>query len=384
MGKIDRRSRCFANSVRVLSGIRSGTHADCTPNTFQTFETRGKTSRPGDKEITQKGGNRGSGTYREPVSLKHFHCSQKRWYQKTSHRSKAAKSICKKSSIQDGGFDSNTISPPEGGFSLQDRSSGCLPVDPCCKESKSIPSFSLEGETLSVHLLAFRTDFLTKNFYQMSEATAGLSLGSWGASAGLPGRFSDNGSYKGAMSGTGPANRRIIREARLSDKSREISVRTHSEARMPRVSNRHCGNEVFLARNENTQNSESGREISLRANFSKTTSQSSGPVAGYPSSYNNCSIVFLKSPERPFQGSKFLRRKSKLPDSGCAFLGVKRGVDVVVKLASFPQREKYSGSKRTGNDFLRCLKERMGSSFWPLRNRRTLVLGGANPAHKLF
>ena len=59
------------------------------------------------------------------------------------------------------------------------------------------------------------------------------------------------------------------------------------------------GNEVFLARNENTQNSESGREISLKANFGKTTSQFSGPVAGYPSSYNNCAIVFSKSPERP-------------------------------------------------------------------------------------
>ena len=155
MGKIDRRSRCFANSVGVLSGIRSGTNADCTPNTFQTFETRGKTSRPGDKKVTQKRGNRGSETCREPVSLKHFHCSQKRWYQKTSHRFKAAKSICKKSSIQDGRFDSNTISPPEGEFSLQDRSSGCLPVNPCCKESKSIPPFSLEGELYHFTCLPF-------------------------------------------------------------------------------------------------------------------------------------------------------------------------------------------------------------------------------------
>ena len=102
------------------------------------------------------------------------------------------------------------------------------------------------------------------------------------------------------MSGTGPANRRFMREARLSDKSREISVRAHSEAGIPRVSNRHCGNEVFLARNKNAQNSESGREIYLRANFGKTTSQFSGPVAdiaGYSSSYNNCAIVFSKSPE---------------------------------------------------------------------------------------
>ena len=126
---------------------------------------------------------------------------------------------------------------------MQDRSSGCLPVDPCVKESKIVPLVSLEGETLSVHLPAFRTGFLAKNFYQMPEATAGLSLGSWGASAGFPGRFSDNGSYKGAMSGTGPANRRIIREARLCDKSREVSsVRTNPEAGIPQVSNRHCGN----------------------------------------------------------------------------------------------------------------------------------------------
>ena len=92
--------------------------------------------------------------------------------------------------------------------------------------------------------------------------------------------------------------------------------------------------------------------------------------------------LYFRNLQRPFQGSKFLRRKTKLPDSGCAFLGVKRGVAVVGKLASFPQREKFSGSKRTGNDFLRCLKERLGSSFGPLRNRRTLVLGRANPARE--
>ena len=136
-------------------------------------------------------------------------------------------------------------------------------------------------------------------FYQMPEATAGLSSGSWGASAGLPGRFSDNGPYKGATSGTGPANRRL-REARLSDKSREISVITHSEAGIPRVSNRHCGNEVFLARNKNTQTSESGREIYLRANFGKITSQFSWPVAGYSSSYNNCAIVFFEISRETF------------------------------------------------------------------------------------
>ena len=55
---------------------------------------------------------------------------------------------------------------------------------------------------------------------------------------------------------------------------------------------------------------------------------------------------------------------------------------MVEKLASFTQWEQYSRIKRTGNNFLGCLEERLGSSFRSLRNRRTLVLGGANPAYK--
>ena len=126
---------------------------------------------------------------------------------------------------------------------------------------------------------------------------------------GLPGRYPDNGSCKEAMSGTGPANCEIIGEAQLCDKSREISTRAKPEVGIPRVCNRHCGNEVVPLRNENTQNSESGREISLRTNFRKTASQFSGPVAGNPSSYQNSSFIFSKSPERPFQGSKSSEEK---------------------------------------------------------------------------
>ena len=55
MGKIDRRSRCFANSVGVLSGIRSGTNADCTPNTFQIFETRERLVDQEIKKLLKKG-----------------------------------------------------------------------------------------------------------------------------------------------------------------------------------------------------------------------------------------------------------------------------------------------------------------------------------------
>ena len=216
----------------------------------------------------------------------------------------------------------------------------------------------------------------------MPKATSGLSSGSWGASADLPGPYGDNGSYKGAMFGARPANRRIIGEARLCDKLREISAGANPEVEVPRVCNRYCGNEVFLARNENTQNSGSDREISLKTNFSKTTGQFSWPVAGNPSTYNNCSFVFSKSPERHFQGSKFLRGKTKFLDNSWTFQEVERGVEVVEKLASFLQWEKYSRIKRIGNNFLEYLEEELGSSFRPPRNRRTLVIGGANPAYK--
>ena len=96
---------------------------------------------------------------------------------------------------------------------------------PVAKKSRVYLRFLWKGKLYQFTCLSFGLASSPRIFTKIPEATAGLSSGFWGASAGLPGRFSDTGSYKGAMSGTGPANRRIIREARLSDKSREISVR---------------------------------------------------------------------------------------------------------------------------------------------------------------
>ena len=88
----------------------------------------------------------------------------------------------------------------------------------------------------------------------------------------------------------------------------------------------------------NTQYSEPGREISLRTSFSKTTSQSSGPVAGYPSSYNAITIApsYFRNLQTDLSKTLIPQRKTKLLDGTCSFHGVKMEVDVVEKLASFP------------------------------------------------
>ena len=234
----------------------------------------------------------------------------------------------------------------------------------------------LERETLSVYLPALRTGFLTKKFYQMPKAATGLYSGSLGASTGLRGRYpkkeqcleqaQQKRSKKEAMCGIDPANRRIIGKVRLCDKSRTISARANPEVGIPLVCNKYCGNEVFLTRNENTQYLESGREISLRTNFRKTTSQFFGPVAGNPFSYKNCSCIFSKSPERPIQGSKFLGGKTKLLDSTCTFHGVKRGVDVVEKLASFAQWESILRPKKQEKIFSDASKKSWGAHLGPL------------------
>ena len=48
----------------------------------------------------------------------------------------------------------------------------------------------------------------------------------------------------------------------------------------------------------------------------------------------------------------------------------------------FHNRKNILVPKEQETSFLRCLKEGLGSSFAPLRNRRMLVFGRANPAHK--
>ena len=77
-------------------------------------------------------------------------------------------------------------------------------------------------------------------------------------------------------------------------------------------------------------------------------------------------LYFSQSSERPFQCSKFLRRKTKLLDSGCTFHGVKRGVDVVERLASFPQWENILGPKEQETNFSDASKKGWGAHLGPL------------------
>ena len=137
IGKIDRRSRCFANSVRVLSGIRSGSHADCTPTPF-------KLSRPEEwlvdqelKKLLQKGAIEVVEHTENQFSLKHFHFPKKDGTRRPVIDLRQLNQFAEKVPFKMEDLTQIPSVLQKGGFSLQDRSSGCS---------------------------AFRTGFLTKNF----------------------------------------------------------------------------------------------------------------------------------------------------------------------------------------------------------------------------
>ena len=89
------------------------------------------------------------------------------------------------SSFQNGGSVTLAISPPEGGFYVQDRLKRCISNNSNCKKIKDLPKVYLERETLPVHMSTFRPQILSKNFHKGSETPLGLPQSSGSSTAGV-------------------------------------------------------------------------------------------------------------------------------------------------------------------------------------------------------
>ena len=116
------------------------------------------------EKLSEERGYRGGRTLRKSVSVKHFHDTEEGWREKAGGRHEGLEQFHKTSSFQNGGSVTLAITPPEGGFYVQDRLKRCISNNSNCKKIKDLPKVSLERETLPVHMSTFRPQILSKNF----------------------------------------------------------------------------------------------------------------------------------------------------------------------------------------------------------------------------
>ena len=174
---------------------------------------------------------------RKSVSVKHFHDTQEGWREKAGGRHEGLEQFQRISSFQNGGSVTLAISPPEGGFCVQDRLKRRISNHSNRKKIKDLPKVSLERETLPVHMSTFRPQILSKNFHKGSETPLGLPQSSGSLTAGVFRRHTHHGSNPRAMSGAYAADMADVDRFRFPGKPKEVSFNTQTTSRIPGV---HC------------------------------------------------------------------------------------------------------------------------------------------------
>ena len=185
MDQVNRRSRDFRYCIRLSTGFFRDSSSAKTTNSIQPFQRGGEVSGFGGGETSEEGGYRGGRTLRKSVSVKHFHDTQEGWREKAGGRHEGLEQFHRTSSFQNGGSVTLAITPPEGGFYVQDRLERCISNNSNCKKIKDLPKVSLERETLPVYMSTFRPQILSKNFHKGSETSLSLPQSSGSSTAGV-------------------------------------------------------------------------------------------------------------------------------------------------------------------------------------------------------
>ena len=155
MDQVNRRSRDFRYCIRLSTGFFRDSSSAKTTNSIQPFRRGGEVGGFGGGETSEEGGYRRGRTLRKSVSVKHFHDTQEGWREKAGGRHEGLEQFHRTSSFQNGGSVTLAITPPEGGFYVQDRLKDAYQTIPIAKKSRIYLRFLWRGRLYQFTCLPF-------------------------------------------------------------------------------------------------------------------------------------------------------------------------------------------------------------------------------------
>ena len=298
---------------------------------------------------------------RKSVSVKHFHDTQEGWRKKAGGRHEGLEQFHRTSSFQNGGSVTFAITPPEGGFYVQDRLKRCISNNSNCKKIKDLPKVSLERETLPVHMPTFRPQILSKNFHKGSETSLSLPQSSGSSAAGVFSRHTYHGSNPRAMFGAYAADMAVVDRFRFSGKPKEVSFSTQTTSRIPGVHCKFHRNEIVFNGRKTVKSKTRSREAAEIKPSGKDIGKLLGLLPVNSSSHCSGSSPFQKFTGRYDKGLKRLKGGTRLPECSLSLSGGQGRTGMVEGLRKNEQWQKHFAPGRTRHNILRRFQARMGA-----------------------
>ena len=175
MERDDRGPGNFELSTGMQNNVQLYVNSVKSPSSFQHVKRGGDTCRPRGAESSSKGCYRNLFPRSKLIHFQHFHYPQEGLGEKASGRHVRTESVCRVSSIQDGGYITAGRYPPERGLHDKVGSSRRLLNYSSRSKIKDLFKIFLEGCALSVHMFIIWPLAISKIVHQDTKASACLS-----------------------------------------------------------------------------------------------------------------------------------------------------------------------------------------------------------------
>ena len=139
----------------LSTGFRRDPSSAETSNSIQPVQGGGKVGGFGGRETFEEGGYRGGGTLQKSISVEHFYNTQEGWREVAGGRHEGPEQFHRTCSFQNGRSFVPAINHLEREFYVQNRSERRISNSSDCKKIKDLSKFSLERETVPVHMSTF-------------------------------------------------------------------------------------------------------------------------------------------------------------------------------------------------------------------------------------
>ena len=318
------------------------------------------------------------------IHFQHFHHPEERWGEKASGRHARAKSVCRVSSIQDGGYITAEGYPSEGRLHDKAGFARCSFDYSSRSKIKDLLKTFLEGHALSVHMSTIRPLSIGKVVYQDTEAFDCLSKIHGDSSTNLLRRHPHNGRFSRASCRAHRNSDKGLGVSRLCDKEEEVIPEANPDYPVSRFRCKFDKDAPSIARRKTAKIKVICSISSKKCAHSQRSLKFFGSVPDCSASIADGSPPLQGYSERLYSSNFSSRRQGKLQENH-KFIGrCNQGSTLVDPRPCTSKWQGDCSSKSRFSNFLRCLKDRMGSSSTRNQHRRMLERARGLRPYKLL
>ena len=301
--------------------------------------------------------------------ISNIRSSKTEWWKQACNRHESAKRVHGEHPFQNGRHIPAKICSQTGRFYDKTGFKGHISNCPSKQKIENLPSLYLEGCTLPIHLPPFQSLFLRQNFHQGYKTSDCISKGNGDQIINSSRRHINHGKLSPACNATHGLGNPSLNLLGICDKLPKVHSHPFKGVAIPELQSKLRSNETFLAKRKASKFKTVCYRNHVPSSHCKPCSKFSRSLSVNHACDSRNPPLHQGNTEGSHKGHSPSRTTCFLQNQGHPFSGGNKRSAVVDRFSPLKQWKRHNSATCKHNDFLQCLKNRMGcpSGFNPDR-----------------